>query len=73
MLISETGMTRKPTSMSATARERKKKLVAFCSFLSRDTARMSRMLPTTVKKMTIKMSRAGQFFSLSGVSGLDSD
>ena len=63
MLMSEMGMTRMPTSMSATASERRKKLVAFCSFFSSDTARITRMFPPIVRKMMMRMSSAGQFFS----------
>lgn len=56
------GMTRMPTSMSATANDLRKKLVAFCSFFSRDTARITRMLPPMVSAMMTRMSSAGQFF-----------
>ncbi|KAJ8407153.1 hypothetical protein AAFF_G00288290, partial [Aldrovandia affinis] len=57
MLIREMGMTRMPTSMSATASERRKKLVAFCSFFSSDTAKMTRMFPPMVRKMMMRISR----------------
>ena len=68
-LMSETGMTRMPTSMSATASERRKKFVAFCSFFSRDTARMTRMFPPMVRRMMTRISRAGQFFSFMVILG----
>ena len=55
-----------PTSMSATASERRKKLVAFCSFFSSDTARMTRMFPPMVRKMMTRIRSAGQFFSFMG-------
>lgn len=61
------GMTRMPTSMSATASDLRKKLVAFCSFFSRDTARITRMLPPMVSAMMTSMSSAGQFFSFIAV------
>lgn len=61
------GMTRMPTSMSATASDLRKKLVAFCSFFSRDTARITRMLPPMVSAMMTSMSSAGQFFSFMDV------
>lgn len=60
----EIGMTRMPTSMSATASDLRKKLVAFWSFFSRDTARITRMFPPTVSAMITRISSAGQFFSL---------
>lgn len=60
----EIGMTRMPTSMSATASDRKKKLVAFWSFFSSETARITRMLPPIVSAMMTSMSSAGQFLSL---------
>lgn len=64
MLIREIGITRIPTSMSATASDLRKKLVAFWSFFSSDTARMTRMFPPIVSAMMTSMSSAGQFFSL---------
>lgn len=60
----EMGMTRIPTSMSATASDLRKKLVAFWSFFSNDTASITRMLPPIVSAMMIRISSAGQFFSL---------
>lgn len=54
------GITSNPTSRSATARDIRKKLVAFWSFLSSDTARMTRMFPPMVGKMTRRMSSAAQ-------------
>lgn len=63
MLMSEMGMTKMPTSMSATARERRKKFVAFCSFFSSDTARITKIFPPIVRKIITRISRAGQFFS----------
>lgn len=62
MVISETGITRKPTSMSATASEQRKKLVALCSLVLRDTAIMTSIFPAMVKNIITKMNRAGQFF-----------
>lgn len=59
----EIGMTRMPTSMSATASDLRKKLVAFWSFFSSDTAKITRMLPPIVSAMMTSMSSAGQFFS----------
>lgn len=55
------GITRTPTNRSATASDIRKKLVAFCSFLSRETARMTRMFPPMVGMMTVTISRAAQF------------
>lgn len=63
MLMSEMGITKMPTNMSATAKERRKKLVAFCSFFSSDTAMITRMFPPMVSKMMMSISSAGQFFS----------
>ncbi len=54
-------MTSNPTSRSATARDIRKKLVAFWSFLSNDTARMTRMFPPMVGMITRKMSSAAQW------------
>lgn len=62
--MSAVGMTRTPTSRSATARERRKKLVALCSFFSKDTASITKIFPPTVKKMMTRMIKAGQFFPL---------
>lgn len=56
-------MTRIPTSMSATARDIKKKFVAFWSFFSKDTAIITSMFPPMVRIMMIKIIKAGQFFS----------
>ncbi len=53
-------MTSNPTSRSATARDIRKKLVAFWSFLSNDTARMTRMFPPMVGMITRRMSSAAQ-------------
>lgn len=64
MLMSEMGITRMPTNMSATAKDRRKKLVAFCSFFSSDTAIITRMFPPMVSRMMMSMRSAGQFFSL---------
>lgn len=64
MLMSEMGITRMPTNISATAKDRRKKLVAFCSFFSSDTAMITRMFPPMVSRMMISISSAGQFFSL---------
>lgn len=64
MLMSAAGMTRTPTSRSATASERRKKLVALCSFFSRDTASITKIFPPTVKKMMTKIIKADQFFPL---------
>lgn len=64
MLMSEMGITRMPTNMSATAKDRRKKLVAFCNFFSSDTAIITRMFPPMVSRMMMSMSSAGQFFSL---------
>lgn len=61
------GMTRMPTSMSATASDLRKKLVAFCSFFSKDTARITRMFPPMVSAMMTSISSAGQFFSFIAV------
>lgn len=63
MLMREMGMTKMPTSMSATASERRKKLVAFWSFFSSDTAKITKIFPPIVKKMITSIKRAGQFFS----------
>lgn len=65
--MSEIGITRMPTNMSATAKDRRKKLVAFCSFFSSDTARITRMFPPMVSRMMMSISSAGQFFTLSGL------
>lgn len=54
------GMTNTPTSRSATAKDMRKKLVAFWSFLSNDTARMTRMFPPIVGMMTKRISNAAQ-------------
>lgn len=54
------GMTNTPTSRSATAKDIRKKLVAFWSFLSNDTARMTRMFPPMVGMMTKTISNAAQ-------------
>lgn len=62
------GITRSPTNRSATARDSRKKLVAFCSFLSSDTARMTRMFPPIVGMMTIMISRAAHFSWTPGTS-----
>lgn len=62
--MSETGITRMPTNMSATAKDRRKKLVAFCSFFSSDTAIITRMFPPMVSRMMMSIRSAGQFFSL---------
>lgn len=56
-------MTKMPTSMSATASDLRKKLVAFWSFFSRDTAKITRILPPIVSAMMTSISSAGQFFS----------
>lgn len=72
MLMREMGMTRMPTSMSATASDLRKKLVAFWSFFSRDTARITRMFPPIVSAMMTSMSSAGQFFSFITVLVTDS-
>lgn len=64
ILISEMGITSMPTNISATAKDRKKKFVAFCSFFSSDTARITRIFPPTVNTMMTNMRSAGQFFSL---------
>lgn len=66
------GMTRMPTSMSATASDLRKKLVAFWSFFSRDTARITRILPPMVSAMMTRISSAGQFFSFITVLVTDS-
>lgn len=65
--MSDTGMTRIPTSMSATARDIRKKFVAFCNFFSKDTAIITNMFPPMVSRMTTKIRRAGQFFSLTDI------
>lgn len=65
--MSDTGMTRIPTSMSATASDIRKKFVAFCNFFSKDTAIITNMFPPMVSRMTTKMRRAGQFFSLTDI------
>ncbi|TRZ04620.1 hypothetical protein HGM15179_012931 [Zosterops borbonicus] len=62
--MSDTGMTRIPTSMSATASDIRKKFVAFCNFFSKDTAIITNMFPPMVSRMTTRIRRAGQFFSL---------
>lgn len=67
ILISEAGITRKPTSMSATASEQRKKLVALCSLPSRDTAIMTSIFPAIVKNIITRINRAGQF-STAGVT-----
>lgn len=65
--MSDTGMTRIPTSMSATASDIRKKFVAFCNFFSKDTAIITNMFPPMVSRMTTKIRRAGQFFSLTDI------
>lgn len=65
--MSDTGMTRIPTSMSATAKDIRKKFVAFCNFFSKDTAIITSMLPPMVSRMMTKIKRAGQFFSLTDI------
>lgn len=65
--MSDTGMTRIPTSMSATAKDIRKKFVAFCNFFSKDTAIITSMFPPMVSRMMTKIKRAGQFFSLTDI------
>lgn len=65
--MSDTGMTRIPTSMSATASDIRKKFVAFCNFFSKDTAIITSMFPPMVSRMTTRIRRAGQFFSLTDI------
>lgn len=72
-LMSEMGITRMPTNMSATAKDLRKKLVAFCSFFSSDTAMMTRMFPPMVSRMMMSISSAGQFFSLFVFFGLEDE
>lgn len=62
------GITKSPTNRSATASDIRKKLVAFCSFLSSHTARMTRMFPPIVGMITITISKAAQFSSSPGFS-----
>lgn len=69
MVTRARGITRTPTSRSATASDMRKKLVALCSFFSRETARMTRMFPPMVGMMTMMISRAAQFSSVPGGGG----
>lgn len=57
------GITKSPTNKSATASDIRKKFVAFWSFLSSHTARMTRMFPPIVGMITITISKAAQFSS----------
>lgn len=68
MVTRASGITRTPTSRSATASDMRKKLVALCSFFSRETARMTRMFPPMVGMMTMRISRAAQLSSVPGAA-----
>lgn len=70
MVTRARGITRTPTSRSATASDMRKKLVALCSFLSSETARMTRMFPPMVGTMTMMISRAAQFSSVPGAAAV---